>query len=249
MSSRPAVLIVEDELIVAQNVERYLVRLGYLVIGICSSSFELHQILETERPDVVLMDIRLEGDTDGVALAEYLHGEKGIPVVFLTALMDEETLQRAKITQPFGYIVKPFSQRELHIALEIALYKARLEQRLQDQEVLLQTLIEGMNQGFCLVDSQGRVAYANKEMGRMLGFAAGSAAIGSDLDAYIWPSGLLRTKLLAEDSQSFEAQLVTDDQRLRLIVNTQPIPGKDAAVRGAFISLTVLSDAIRSAGS
>jgi len=240
MNRKARVLVVEDELIIAQNIERYLGHLGYDVLGVCSSSQEVRAMLEELLPDVVLMDIRIEGDEDGVAIAEYLHREKGIPVVFLTALMDEETLQRAKITQPFGYIVKPFSQRELHISLEIALYKSALERKLQEQEVFLQTLIDGMPQGFCLLDTERRIAYANQELGHMLGLSRASDAVGLSLDQLIMVSGGLKARLTAEKLQAFEAGFVGVQGEQRVIVTPQLVAGKNGASGGTFISFTAI---------
>lgn len=239
MKPKARVLIVEDELIIGQNIERYLGHLGYVVLDLCSSSEEVLASIHNEKPDVVLMDIRIEGPEDGVSLAERLHREHQIPVVFLTALMDEETLQRAKITQPFGYIVKPFSQRELHIALEIALYKADLEKRLRDQEVMMQAMIDSMKQGFCLLDAAGRIVYANGEMARLMGVSSASEVMGRELDVVLWPPGLLRTKLNEEYPAPFEAQLMAGDGTSHvMIVTAQRVRTQGGAQNGAFISLT-----------
>lgn len=239
MKPKAKVLIVEDELIIGQNIERYLGHLGYLVLDLCSSSEEVLESIHDEKPDVVLMDIRIEGPEDGVSLAERLHREHQIPVVFLTALMDEETLQRAKITQPFGYIVKPFSQRELHIALEIALYKADLEKRLRDQEVMMQAMIDTMKQGFCLLDAAGKIVYANGEMARLLGATGPSEVMGQELDAALWPPGLLRSRLNEENPAPFETQLMGKDGTSHImIVTAQQVHTQGKTQSGAFISLT-----------
>jgi PAS domain S-box-containing protein len=239
MKRKAKVLIVEDELIIGKNIERYLGHLGYDVLDVCSSSEEALEIIHEEMPDLVLMDINIEGSEDGVSLADRLHREYQLPVVFLSALMDEETLERAKISQPFGYIVKPFSQRELHIALEIALYKADMEKRIKDQEVMLQALIDTMKQGFCLLDHQGRIVYANQELVRMLGHTEAQTVMSKNLDAMLWPPGLLQSHLQHQDPMSFDAQLPTGTGKSRnLIVTPQPIRHDDGTIRGAFVSLT-----------
>lgn len=239
MKAKAKVLIVEDELIIGKNIERYLGHLGYDVIDVCSSSEEVLEVVGEEMPDLVLMDINIEGSEDGVSLADRLHRDYQLPVVFLSALMDEETLERAKISQPFGYIVKPFSQRELHIALEIALYKAEVERRIKDQEVMLQALIDTMKQGFCLLDQQGRIVYANRELTRLLAGAKDPTVLGKDLDALLWPPGLLRSHLQHDDPVAFDAQLPgPDGQSHQLIVTPQLIRHDDGRPRGAFVSLT-----------
>jgi len=244
MNRKATVLIVEDELIIAQNIERYLLHLQYDVMGICSSSVDVRSALLEERPDVVLMDIRIEGSEDGVALADWLYREQDIPVVFLTALMDEETLQRAKITQPFGYIVKPFSQRELHIALEIALYKVELERKLRDQEVLLQTLVEGMNQGFCLVGKDGRIAYANAELANLLGLPSGNDAVGVVLDEHLEPKGLFSSLINTGSRDPRQTKISNAFNGFEdVILTVQPVKEQDGGVKGGFASLTRLGKA------
>lgn len=121
------ILIVEDEGIVTLNIRKTLERLGYVVAGVATSG-EVAITNATElRPDLVLMDIFLRGALDGIDAAEKIRTLLHIPVIYLTAHADGNTLQRAKLTEPFGYIVKPFRERDLHISIEFALYKAKME--------------------------------------------------------------------------------------------------------------------------
>jgi signal transduction histidine kinase len=123
--------IVEDETIVAMDIEDELTTLGYTVTAIGSSGEEaIQQAVET-KPDLILMDIRLKGEVDGIEAAEEIRARFNIPVVYLTAYADDDTLARAKITEPFGYIIKPFQERDLHTTIEMALYKHRMEKKLQ----------------------------------------------------------------------------------------------------------------------
>lgn len=163
------VMIVEDEPIIAQNIERNLRYLGYSCPGVASGAEEARELLRQERPDVVLMDIHLEGPLDGVDLASEIQRVFGIPVVYLSGLMDEETLERAKITQPFGYIAKPYTRRELQITLEIAVYKSQVEARLREQELRIEQLLETMQQGFCFLGADGHVVNANRRFISLLG--------------------------------------------------------------------------------
>lgn len=127
------ILIVEDETIVSQDIQRRLKELGYAIAGAAVSGEQAIQQAEATRPDLVLMDIQLKGEMDGTQAAQYIHQRFDLPVVYLTAHSDEATLQRAKITEPFGYILKPFEERELHTNIEMALYKHKLEQELRWQ--------------------------------------------------------------------------------------------------------------------
>src|SRR2546427_312297 len=123
------VLVVEDENIVARDILNMLKGLGYFVVAIASSGEEAIEKAGVKNPDVVLMDIVLKGSIDGVQAAQEIRHRFQIPVIYLTAYADEDTLQRAKVTEPFGYILKPFEERELHIAIELALYRHRNQKK------------------------------------------------------------------------------------------------------------------------
>ena len=125
--SPATILIVEDERIVAGDVRARLRRLGYTVLDAASTGDEAVHMAETLRPDLILMDIRLEGPVDGIQAAEMIRTRMGIPVVYLSAYADRQTVERAKVTEPFGYLLKPFEDSELHSTIEVALYKQKSE--------------------------------------------------------------------------------------------------------------------------
>ena len=138
--ARARILVVEDERIVAEDVGESLDRLGYCVLAIVSSGEEAVKKAEELGPDLVLMDIVLRGDVDGIEAAEQIRAHFKIPVVYLTAYANDETLERAKVTQPFGYIVKPFEERELYTSIEVALYKHKMEAELRSSRQQLRNL-------------------------------------------------------------------------------------------------------------
>lgn len=125
------VLVVEDEVIVAQDIAGRLKKLGYIVTATVASGEEAIEKATENRPDIVLMDIVLKGEMDGVAAAQQIRTKINVPTVFLTAYADEKTLERAKITNPFGYIIKPFQQQDLRVAIEIALQRHEIETKMQ----------------------------------------------------------------------------------------------------------------------
>lgn len=125
------ILVVEDEPIVAMDIEERLVAMGYQPGGQAADREQALAITAADRPDLVLMDIRLRGGTDGITLAEELRRRLHIPVIFLTAFSEEETLQRAKLAEPEGFLLKPFDDRELKSTIEIALYKHRANREIQ----------------------------------------------------------------------------------------------------------------------
>jgi signal transduction histidine kinase len=131
----PKILVVEDELITAHHIKQSLTRLGYEVVGVAASGPAAIKSAEQEIPDLLLADIRLRGDQDGIELAAQFQQRWGVPAIFLTALADGDTLRRAQVTEPYGYLVKPFSADDLHAAIEIALYRKVLSrQRWQASE-------------------------------------------------------------------------------------------------------------------
>ncbi|MFP4268137.1 MAG: hybrid sensor histidine kinase/response regulator, partial [Spirochaetaceae bacterium] len=130
--SKVKILIVEDESIVAIDIARRLKSLGYYVLGHTLSGEDAVLFSREKSPDLVLMDIHLKGEIDGITAAEQIRREYDIPVIYITAYSDESTLDRAKVTEPFGYILKPFQEREIHSAIEMAMYKHRAEQELRE---------------------------------------------------------------------------------------------------------------------
>lgn len=155
------ILIVEDEGIEALDVQYRLRSLGYTAGHIAFSGEEAVKKVEETCPDLVLMDIMLQGEIDGVTAADQIRARFDIPVIYLTAYADEATLQRAKITEPYGYIVKPFKEREVHIAIDMALYRHRMERRLKESEKWLATTLRSIGDGVIATDNSGRITFMN----------------------------------------------------------------------------------------
>jgi CheY-like chemotaxis protein len=134
---KPAIFIVEDEAIVANDLKETLKSLGYDVPGIAKSGELALEKVKEIRPDLVLMDIHLAGKMDGVETAGTIHNLYDIPVIYLTAYADKALLDRAKITEPYGYVIKPYDERELHSIIEMALYKHRVEHEIKKRDTVL----------------------------------------------------------------------------------------------------------------
>ena len=155
------ILVVEDEVIVARTIANQLNQLGYLVTGKASSGeVAIAKALES-KPQLVLMDIILKGNIDGITAAATIREQLDIPIIFLTAYGDDKTLQRAKLTQPFGYVVKPFTSRDLRIAVEIGLLKHQLEQDLRENRDLLATLLNSMSDAVIATNEQAKITFMN----------------------------------------------------------------------------------------
>jgi signal transduction histidine kinase len=129
--NQKTILIVEDEVIIGMDIRRTLMKLGYEVPNIIANAEKAIKESEKKQPDLILMDIMLKGKMDGISAAEIIRNKFQIPVVYLTAHTDTSTLERAKKTQPFGYIVKPFEERELHTTVEIALARSEAEKKMR----------------------------------------------------------------------------------------------------------------------
>lgn len=136
------IFIVEDESIVAKDIQNNLIKLGYNVLGIANNGKDAIEQIKETNPDVVLMDIMIKGDLTGIEVAEQIRKHISVPVIFLTAYADESTLSRAKVTEPYGYILKPFKEIDLHSTIEMAVYKHQKDSALQKERDFLYSLVE-----------------------------------------------------------------------------------------------------------
>jgi len=155
------ILVVEDENIVALDIRQSLNRLGYGVPGVAATGEEAIQAAHDLRPDLILMDIRLRGGMDGIEAASRIRQEQHLPIIYLTAFADTKTLNRAKTTEPYGYILKPFDDRELNSTIEMALYHHKMERRLHENERWLDTILRSIGDAVIATDSVGRISFMN----------------------------------------------------------------------------------------
>lgn len=163
------ILIVEDERIVAEHLQKILFQLGYEADHSAATGEEAITLAEETRPDLVLMDIMLDGDMDGIQAAERIRSDLQVPVIYLTAYAEDSIVQRAKITEPFGYLLKPFRKESIRTAIEMALYKATMERKLREREAQYRELADLMPQVIFETDFQGRLTYANRKAREILG--------------------------------------------------------------------------------
>ncbi|EKQ70145.1 PAS domain S-box [Leptolyngbyaceae cyanobacterium JSC-12] len=155
------ILIVEDELVAAQSIQDFLEGSDHVVLAIAETGQEAIQSAAELRPDLILMDIYLKDEIDGIAAAEQIRQQLGIPVIYLSANTEDTILQRAIATEPFGYLVKPFNQTELITSIKIALQRHRLEKQLEQTEQWLTTTLTSIGDGTITTDRDGRVTFMN----------------------------------------------------------------------------------------
>jgi len=230
--SAPRVLIVEDETVVALSIKTKLSTLGYEVSGIeVTGEDAVAHVLERS-PDVVLMDIRLEGDMDGVQAAEKIREISDVPVIYLTAYTDENTLARAKGTTPYGYIIKPMEDRELRTGIEMALSRHELEARERENRQWLEAIMKSIGEAIIAVDGDEKIKFMNPLAQRITGVSQ-DQALGRDLEEVYNPK-----RVGPEDSQTGKpGELCTDDYcRVVLRVeNDREVPLEEccAPIKGA----------------
>lgn len=157
------ILVVEDEAIVRKDIERTLDKLGHTVVGAVAEGRMAIDMAEAERPDLVLMDIMLKGDMSGIEAAMIIRAQLGLPVIFLTAYSDDATLSRARVAEPYGYIVKPFKSIDVQTAIEMALHKHKQEAAIIRERDKLHEIATGKEAGPLFLKHEGRLVRVNLE--------------------------------------------------------------------------------------
>lgn len=180
-AAQTKILIVEDEAIVACDLERRLLKAGYTVPSIAASGEQALKSIEQTSPDLILMDVHLEGSSDGIAVASEVRNRFHLPVVFLTAYADKDTLERAKAAEPYSYLVKPINHLNLSSTIEVALYKHRVEQELRKREAWLGTVLHFLADAVVVTDASGRIQFLNPHAELLTGWTHGDA-----VDRQLW---------------------------------------------------------------
>ncbi len=174
---QPRILVVEDEGLIAMDIEMQLHALGYLPVGHATRGAQAIEMAGTLRPDLVLMDIQLAGEMDGITAAQAIRAQFALPVVFVTAFAAEDTLTRAKLSEPYGYILKPFSEREMHTVIEMALYKHQADVKLKQtvdslraSVIHTQAILDNMVDAVITINAQGHMESFNQSACVMFGY-------------------------------------------------------------------------------
>ncbi len=187
------ILIVEDEPIVAQDLTRILTKLGYGIIGPCSTASEAIALVLAENPDAALIDIHLFGDKDGVDAALTINELNPLPVIFITAFADSETIKRATLAFPYGYLVKPFDDHQIHIALEIALHKFKFDSELRKNEERFRKLVSNSSDITTILNTSGDFMYISASCEHILGYTS-EELLGKNIFDYIHLDDLQASK-------------------------------------------------------
>ena len=174
--TKARVLVVEDEIVVSEDLQQRLVELGFEVVGAADTAADAIRIATSERPDVALMDIMLHGRPEGIDAAEHLRKELDIPVIYLTAHSDAATLQKAKRTDPAGYIVKPFDQEQLRVAIEMAPARHEMERKARRVALWMGATLTSIGDAVIATDPHGRILLLNPAAEQLTGWTQDEAA-------------------------------------------------------------------------
>ena len=242
------ILIVEDERLVANALSRNLEGLGYQVVSAVASGEDALKKAEETRPDLVLMDIRLEGEMDGIQAAGLITARFNIPIIFVTAYADRNVLAKAKVTGPYGYLIKPISKRELHSALEIALYKHQMGKKLRESEEKHRELAEFLPQFIFEIDLNGKLTFANRSGLDAAGYTADDMAGGMQASELIAPEDRdrmtldMRRVLEGETVGAHYTILRKKGSTFPTLTHAAPIrrDGAIAGIRGVSVDITEL---------
>ena len=232
------IMVVEDERITAKDIQSALESAGYGVTGLVFSGEDAVRKAGELRPDLVLMDIQLEGEMDGIEAATQIRERYNIPVIYLTAYSNAGIVHRAKMTEPagyllkeqFGFLTKPFEESELNTTIEIALYNHKIEKRLRNREQWLAAVLKSVSDAVIATDSKGRIKYMNPAAEEFTGWIQ-EDAVGEDLDKILKILNKESTNLGYASGNAetdfFDKTVITDKHGAKLIVSGSITPIKD----------------------
>ncbi len=231
------ILIVEDESIVAADLQDSLQNMGYHVVEVVDSGEDAISFLENHHLDLVIMDIGLKGGIDGTKTAGIIRERFFIPVIYLTAYSDDRTIEKAKRTEPYGYILKPFEEKELHSIIEMALYKFKMESELRESEEKFRRLFEESRDAIFISDLEGRLIDVNTSALELFGFTKDELLKGFSLnEVFVNPKSILRLQKKIEKHgfiRDYEIKLKRKDgSELDCLISTTLRQDEKGVIRG-----------------
>lgn len=231
---KPKILVVEDESIIASDIKDKLQDLTYEVTSVVDTGKKAIEKVATDNPDIILMDIRLKGEMDGIETADLIRSRFDIPVIFSTAYVDKEKLDRAKLTMPFGYILKPIQERDLKVTIEMALYAAKIDRErkqaeytLSQSELKYRTLFENNTFLIYITDIKGNILLANQRAASFMGYTpetiVGKSFFNLRPDRAEMYKNVIDKIVSTGETTQFETQYPTPEEEKWLFVTVSPL--------------------------
>ncbi len=247
--SKVKLLLVEDEIIFAMDMKQKLENAGYSVLGIVTNLQETMSAIQNEVPNIILMDIMLNEEDDGVSIAKKIRQNYFIPIIFITAFTDKETFDRAKETMPYGYILKPISERDLFVTIDLALYKHSIELHLKEREEWFEATLTSLGDAVITTDSDGFITYINPTATQITQWET-SDAIGQnvldifDVTEYLNSNKDSKDFMLADNTfKTLESELKTKfNENVPIEFNIKQISREKISTKGYVIVFRDISD-------
>lgn len=253
--SKSKILIVEDDILIARDIEKILLSIEYSVSTIIPIGKRILSKIIDEKPDLVLMDIMFRDEVGGIDLARKLKERMDVPIVFLTGHSDKSILKKAKVTEPYGYLLKPVSEKELEITIEMVLYrhniernfKERMETALKESENRYRQLVENISEGIVMQDKRGVITYANDRFIDLIGFPK-EQVIGKPITRFL-AGGLLKKKDDQESGNGDGSKNISeiswkrkDGKKIFTILSPNPIYSEKGEHKGTVAVLTDITE-------
>ncbi len=254
--SKIQILIVEDEGLIAKDLQSMLRRLGYDVPITVGTGDLAIQTAMANQPDLILMDIQLRGNMDGVMAAKVINAQQDVPIVYLTANSDEATLQRAKVTDPFGFLIKPFEERSIQAGIEVALYKYKNEKQNREREQWLSTTLRSIADAVVTTDADGKVTFMNAVAEALTGWTH-RESLGKhygeifkilDVETRLAPPDAIATALTNGSSRTGIGDIILiarDGSERHIEHSVAPIRENNGKVTGCVIVFSDVSEHLR----
>ncbi|MFO8133176.1 MAG: response regulator [Thermoplasmatota archaeon] len=245
-----SILIVEDDLITATGIKKMVERWDHQVDGIVDTGEKAISAAKEHRPDIVLMDIRLKDGMDGIEAARHIREHISIPILYLTAYADRKTVERAVDTEPYSYLLKPFQERELRAAIEVALHRHQRDEQLRQNKEELDRILESTGDGICVIDTDFRVHRANKTYTALIG-SSEKEARGKQCHQ-VFPTTLCGTPncpltRILEDDTAVEYVMekkTGEDQHVHSILTATPYKDDEGQLLGIIVTVKDITGTI-----
>ncbi len=239
MTTHANILLAENDTITASHLNRSLLSFGYNVTGVVNTGEDVIKNVTKNMPDIILIDIKLGGKIDGVCAIQKVHAKTDIPVIYITANYDNNEFERAKITEPYAYLIKPYDIYQLQNSIEIALYKHALKDQLKESENRYRTIFEVSDNAMMLVDEHSTITMVNDQFVKMTGSSKESVENLKSWTEFFEESERLRLKERIHQEEvdatttrhHFESILVDTKGNTRVVyMNVKKIPGSDSRI-------------------